>query len=181
MAVNRCPFCGNYAHSKSVGDAYHLDCSYCEVQIEISKKAYAVRCEDPEATLASVYAKLAWSKRPRIDLADMKARVAVPAALASAGEENMAKTEEPPGLKKDLQNDDAITAAAKAIGSTLGKLAVKTGIAKQPPAPAKKPGKKPAAKKVPAQSSSAKTSSKAKTKTKSTPKKAPRKPSGRKT
>ena len=166
MAVNRCPFCGNYAHSKSVGDAYHLDCSYCEVQIEISKKAYAARCEDPEATLAGVYARMAWSKRPRIDLADMKARNAVPAQADSAAEEStfMAKTQE---------LDDAITVAAKAIGSTLGKLAVKTGIAKQPVA------KKKAARSAPAKGSAktrAKTNAKPKAKTKAAPKKASRKP-----
>ena len=142
-----------------------MDCSYCEVQIEISKKAYATRCEDPEAVLASVYAKMAWSKRPRIDFADMKAREAVPAAPVAAEEEStlMAKTQEP----KDLQDNAAITAAAKAIGSTLGKLAVKAGIVKQPaatakpPAAAKKAGKKPAAKKAAPQTRPAKTQAKA--------------------
>jgi len=43
---------------------------------------------------------------------------------------------------------DALTSAAQAIGSTLGKLAVKTGIAK-PPVVTKKVAKKPA-KKAPA-------------------------------
>jgi len=114
-----------------VGDAYHLDCSFCDVQIEISKKAYVTRCEDPEAVLESVRAKLAWSKRPRIDVSHMKSSV-------TAGEETtlMATKQTEP---------DALTTAAQAIGSTLGKLAVKTGIAK-PPAVAKKAAKKPAKK-----------------------------------
>jgi len=114
-----------------VGDAYHLDCSFCDVQIEISKKAYATRCEDPEAVLESVRTKLAWSKRPRLDLIHMK-------ASATAVEETtlMATKQTTP---------DALTTAAQAIGSTLGKLAVKTGIAK-PPAVAKKAAKKPAKK-----------------------------------
>ena len=114
-----------------MGDAYHLDCSFCDVQIEISKKAYATRCDDPEAVLESVRAKLAWSKRPRIDVNHMKSSVI-------AGEETtlMATKQTEP---------DALTTAAQAIGSTLGKLAVKTGIAK-PPAVAKKAAKKPAKK-----------------------------------
>ena len=114
-----------------MGDAYHLDCSFCDVQIEISKKAYATRCEDPEAVLESVRAKLAWSKRPRLDLIHMK-------SSATAGEETtlMATKQTEP---------DALTTAAQAIGSTLGKLAVKTGIAK-PPAVAKKAATKPAKK-----------------------------------
>ena len=114
-----------------MGDAYHLDCSFCDVQIEISKKAYATRCDDPEAVLESVRAKLAWSKRPRLDLIHMK-------SSATAGEETilMATKQTAP---------DALTTAAQAIGSTLGKLAVKTGIAK-PPAVAKKAAKKPAKK-----------------------------------
>jgi len=114
-----------------VGDAYHLDCSFCDVQIEISKKAYATRCEDPEAVLESVRAKLAWSKRPRLDVSHMQ-------SSATAGEETtlMATKQTTP---------DALTTAAQAIGSTLGKLAVKTGIAK-PPVVAKKAAKKPAKK-----------------------------------
>jgi hypothetical protein len=122
-----------------VGDAYHLDCSFCDVQIEISKKAYATRCDDPEAVLESVRAKLAWSKRPRIDVSHMKSGEAVlAAASASAGEETtlMASKQTAP---------DALTTAAQAIGSTLGMLAVKTGIAK-PPAVVKKATKKPAKK-----------------------------------
>jgi hypothetical protein len=116
-----------------VGDAYHLDCSFCDVQIEISKKAYATRCDDPEAVLESVRAKLAWSKRPRLDLIHMK-------SAATTVEETI--------LMATKQTEpDALTTAAQAIGSTLGKLAVKTGIAK-PPAVAKKPAKKAAAKKA---------------------------------
>lgn len=121
-----------------MGDAYHLDCSFCDVQIEISKKAYATRCNDPEAVLESVRAKLAWSKRPRIDVNHMKSGEAVPAASASAGEET-------PLMAKQQTVPDALTSAAQAIGSTLGKLAVKTGIAKLP-AVAKKAAKKPAKK-----------------------------------
>ena len=122
-----------------MGDAYHLDCSFCDVQIEISKKAYATRCNDPEAVLESVRAKLAWSKRPRIDVNHMKSGEAVPAAAsASAGEET-------PLMAKQQTVPDALTSAAQAIGSTLGKLAVKTGIAK-PPAVTKKAAKKPAKK-----------------------------------
>ena len=114
-----------------MGDAYHLDCSFCDVQIEISKKAYTTRCEDPEAVLESVRAKLAWSKRPRLDVSHMQ-------SSATAGEETtlMATKQTTP---------DALTTAAQAIGSTLGKLAVKTGIAK-PPVVAKKAAKKPAKK-----------------------------------
>lgn len=50
----------------------------------------------------------------------------------------MAKQQNPAGAT------DALTAAAQTIGSTLGKLAVKTGIAKVPAA--KKPAKKAAVK-----------------------------------
>ncbi|HEY2842091.1 MAG TPA: hypothetical protein VGJ09_00515 [Bryobacteraceae bacterium] len=117
-----------------MGDAYHLDCSFCDVQIEISKKAYATRCDDPEAVLESIREKMAWSKRPRIDLMHMKTRE----------ETNLMATKQP--------EPDVLTTAAQAIGSTLGKLAVKTGIAKpaaapQPVAVAKKSVKKAAAKK----------------------------------
>ena len=115
-----------------MGDAYHLDCSFCDVQIEISKKAYATRCEDPESVLESVRAKLAWSKRPRLDLIHMK-------SSATAGEENILMATKSTGAP------DALTTAAQAIGSTLGMLAVKTGIAK-PPVVAKKAAKKPAKK-----------------------------------
>ena len=120
-----------------MGDAYHLDCSFCDVQIEISKKAYATRCEDPEAVLEGVREKLAWSKRPRLDVSHMQ-------SSATAGEETtlMATKQTTP---------DALTTAAQAIGSTLGKLAVKTGIAKAPVVAkkaAKKSAKKAATKKT---------------------------------
>ena len=143
-----------------MGDAYHLDCSFCDVQIEISKKAYATRCDDPEAVLESVRAKLAWSKRPRIDVSHMKSGEAVPAAAsASAGEETtLMATKQTPA--------DALTSAAQAIGSTLGKLAVKTGIAK-PPVVTKEVAKKPA-KKAPAKKAAPAVK-------KAAPKKAPKK------
>jgi ribonuclease E len=138
-----------------VGDAYHLDCSFCEVQIEISKKAYATRCEDPEAVLESVRAKLAWSKRPRIDVVHMQ-------SPAPAGEETTLMA------TKSTSTPDALTTAAQAIGSTLGKLAVKTGIAK---APAKKAAKKTAKK-----AAAKKTAPKAKKAKKAAPRKAAPKP-----
>ena len=135
-----------------MGDAYHLDCSFCDVQIEISKKAYTTRCEDPEAVLGSVRAKLAWSKRPRLDVSHMQ-------SSATAGEETtlMATKQTTP---------DALTTAAQAIGSTLGKLAVKTGIAKAPVV-AKKAAKKSAKK--------AATKKTAVKKAKAAPKKTPKK------
>lgn len=116
-----------------MGDAYHLDCSFCDVQIEISKKAYATRCEDPEAVLESVRAKLAWSKRPRLDLIHMKSAAII--------------VEETSLMATKQTEPDALTTAAQAIGSTLGKLAVKTGIAK-PPVAARKPARKAAVKKA---------------------------------
>ena len=83
-------------------------------------------------------------------------------------ESKQAKTSEP--------ESDVLTTAAKAIGTTLGKIAVKTGIAK-PPAPAAKARKKTAAKK-PAKKTAAlakRTASK-----KSSPKKsAPKRKQGR--
>lgn len=89
-----------------------------------------MRCEDPESVLESVRAKLAWSKRPRIDIIHMKP---VEESIVMASEQ------------KPASAPDALTTAAQAIGSTLGKLAVKTGIAK-PPVAAKKAVKKPAKK-----------------------------------
>ena len=125
-----------------MGDAYHLDCSFCDVQIEISKKAYATRCDDPETVLDSIREKMAWSKRPRIDLSHMKSADAVPAVAALAGEDTLMPTE-----KKTAVAPDALTTAAQAIGATLGKLAVKTGIAKAPE-PVKTPARKTATKKT---------------------------------
>lgn len=120
--TNQCPFCGNYAYAAPVGDAYRLDCRYCEIQIEITKRAYAARCPNPVAVLEYIREKMKGSTRPRVDLADMKRVSPSPA-----------ETKTPEG--------DLLTTAAQAIGTTLGKIAVKAGIAK-PPAPiAKAPGK----------------------------------------
>ena len=44
MATKACPFCGNPAQSKTVADAYNLDCGYCDIRIEISKAAFATPC-----------------------------------------------------------------------------------------------------------------------------------------
>ena len=111
--TNRCPFCGNYAYAASVGDAYRMDCRYCEIQVEITKRAYAARCPNPVAVLDYIREKMKASTRPRVDLADMKRTSPVVAV-----EERM------------TNSDDVLTTTAKAIGSTLGKLAVRTGIAK---------------------------------------------------
>ena len=84
----------------------------------------------------------------------------------------MATDQDPKGPQNSVP--DAITAAAQAIGSTLGKLAVRTGIAK-PPKPARASNtKKAAAKKPPAKKASPRRQAKAKKKTapKRTPKKA---------
>ena len=116
----------------SVGDAYQLDCRYCEIQVEITKRAYAARCPDPVAVLDYIQEKLKGSTRPRVDLADMK-RVRVPPAPTQ--EETMT-----------ANKNDALTTAAKAIGNTLGKIAVKTGMV-TPPAKTTKVRKKVAAKK----------------------------------
>ena len=132
--TNHCPFCGNYAYAQSVGDAYQLDCRYCEIQIEITKRAYAARCPDPVAVLDYIRERLKVSTRPRVDIKDMKRLRQLP---TFGQEEEMTATD-----------NDALTTAAKAIGTTLGKIAVKTGIAK-PPANAPKVVKKAAtAKKV---------------------------------
>jgi hypothetical protein len=140
--TNHCPFCGNYAYTASVGDAYQLDCRYCEIQVEITKKAYAARCPQPVAVLDYIREKMKSSTRPRVELADMK-RSSPPRAL----EEEM--TSDQKQTKASENDNDMLTTAARAIGTTLGKIAVKTGIAK-PPAPAARVGKKAAAKKKPA-------------------------------
>jgi hypothetical protein len=72
VASKRCPFCGNQAESKTVGDAYNLDCGFCEIRIEISKTAYAIPCGDPETVLGIVRARMASGVRPRIDRAAMQ-------------------------------------------------------------------------------------------------------------
>ena len=143
--TNRCPFCSNYAYALSVGDAYQMDCRYCEIQVEITKRAYAARCPDPVGVLDYIREKLKGSTRPRVDLADMK-RMRQP--LAPTQEEEM-KISESKQAKTSESDSNVFTTAAKAIGTTLGKIAVKTGIAK-PPAPAAKPRKKTAAGKKPA-------------------------------
>ena len=72
MAAKPCPFCGNPALSKTVGDAYNLDCAFCEIRIEISKAAYATPCADVEAVLGHVRERMARGARPRIDRGDMQ-------------------------------------------------------------------------------------------------------------
>jgi transcription elongation factor Elf1 len=73
LATKPCPFCGNRATSKSVGDAYNLDCGFCEVRIEISKAAYATPCADVETVLCNVRQRMAQGgARPRIDRAAMQ-------------------------------------------------------------------------------------------------------------
>jgi len=132
--TNHCPFCGNYAYAQSVGDAYQLDCRYCEIQIEITKRAYAARCPDPVAVLDYIRERLKVSTRPRVDIKDMKRLRQLP---TFGHEEEMT-----------ANDNDALTTAAKAIGTTLGKIAVKTGIAKPPAAEPKVAKKAATAKKV---------------------------------
>lgn len=132
--TNHCPFCGNYAYTQSVGDAYQMDCRYCEIQVEITKRAYAARCPDPLAVLDYIRERLKVSSRPRVDLKDMKLSRQ---PLTFRSEDEMTVTE-----------NDALTTAAKAIGTTLGKIAVKTGIAKPPAAVPRVVRKAATAKKV---------------------------------
>ena len=132
--TNHCPFCGNYAYAQSVGDAYQMDCRYCEIQVEITKRAYAARCPDPVAVLDYIRERLKVSNRPRVDLKDMKR---LRETLTFRQEEQMT-----------ANDNDALTTAAKAIGTTLGKIAVKTGIAKPPASVTKVPKKAATAKKV---------------------------------
>ena len=131
--TNRCPFCGNYAYAAPVGDAYRMDCRYCEIQVEITKRAYAARCPNPVAVLDYIREKMKASTRPRVDIADMKR-----SATSLLVEDQMTKTPDTEG--------EMLKTAAKAIGTTLGKIAVKAGIA-SPPAAAVKVHKKAAAKK----------------------------------
>ena len=137
-----------------------MDCRYCEVQVEITKRAYAARCPDPVAVLDYIRERLKSSTRPRVDLADMK-RVRLPPAPPTPKEEEEEMTK---------ADSDALTTAAKAIGTTLGKLAVKTGMAKPPASPTIARKKVAAKKKAPA----AKAAAGAKGKT--APKKSPKKP-----
>jgi hypothetical protein len=56
-----------------VGDAYNLDCSFCEIQIEISKAAYATPCADVEGVLGGVRKRMEQrASRPRIDRTAMQ-------------------------------------------------------------------------------------------------------------
>ena len=173
LVTNRCPFCTNYAYAVSVGDAYQLDCRYCDIQIEITKRAYSARCPDPVGVLEYIREKLQTSTRPRVDLPDMK-RHRMPPAQEPVQEDAMPANE-----------TDALTSAAKAIGTTLGKLAVKAGIVSaphpvetpdspKPPAQAKPTRKVAAKKKAPAVKAAAATKKKA------VPKKSPRKTAAKK-
>jgi hypothetical protein len=130
----------------SVGDAYQMDCRYCEIQVEITKRAYNARCPNPAAVLDYIRVKLQGSTRPRVDLPDMK-RQPPPRPI----EENMTSNEKQPETTTDL-----LTTAAKAIGTTLGQIAVKTGMAKPPARVAKAP-KKAATKKRAAATTNKKT------------------------
>lgn len=114
-----------------------MDCRYCDIQVEITKRAYTARCPDPVGVLEFIREKMKTSTRPRVDLADMK-RLRQPHAPSQ--EEEM--------TKKTPADSDVFTAAAKAIGTTLGKIAVKTGIAKTPATVAKVPKKAVAKKKT---------------------------------
>ena len=105
-----------------------MDCRYCEIQVEITKRAYAARCPDPVAVLDYIRERLRVSTRPRVDIKDMK-RLRQP-PITFNPEEQMTETD-----------NDALTTAAKAIGTTLGKIAVKTGIAKPPLTATKAPKK----------------------------------------
>jgi hypothetical protein len=72
MATKRCPFCGNPAQSKTVGDAYNLDCGFCEIRIEITKDAYTTPCADADAVLGNIRQRMAWGAgRPRIERSAM--------------------------------------------------------------------------------------------------------------
>jgi hypothetical protein len=114
-----------------------MDCRYCEIQVEITKRAYAARCPNPVAVLDYIRERMKGSTRPRVDLADMR-RVAPPLTV----EEEMTKLPE--------TDSDMLTTAAKAIGTTLGKIAVKTRIAKPPARAAAAPRKAAPKKKAPA-------------------------------
>ena len=76
--TNHCPFCGNYAYIVSVGDAYQMDCRYCEIQVEITKRAYVARCPSPVAVLDYIREKMRGSTRPRVEMADMKRQTPAP-------------------------------------------------------------------------------------------------------
>jgi len=161
--TNQCPFCGNYAYAASVGDAYRLDCRYCEIQVEITKRAYAARCPNPVAVLDYIREKMKVSTRPRVDIADMKRSTLLVALEETMTSRDHKETETPP-----VEND-MLTTAAKAIGTTLGKIAVRSGMATPPPAAARVPKKAAPKKKTPAAKAAA--GAKAKTTSKRSPKK----------
>lgn len=167
--TNRCPFCSNYAYALSVGDAYQMDCRYCDIQVEITKRAYAARCPDPVGVLDYIREKLKVSTRPRVDLADMK-RLRQPLAPTRPIREEEMKISDSKQAKTSEPESDVFTIAAKAIGTTLGKIAVKTGIA-TPPAPAAPARKKAAAIKKPVKKTATQASAKRTTAKKSSPKK----------
>jgi len=168
--TNRCPFCSNYAYALSVGDAYQMDCRYCEIQVEITKRAYAARCPDPVGVLDYIREKLKGSTRPRVDLSDMKR---LRQSLAPIEEEEMKISDSKPATTSQ-PDSDVFTTAAKAIGTTLGKIAVKTGIAK-PPAPAPTARKKATAAKKTAKKTTKKTAVSAGTKRTASKKSSPKK------
>ena len=161
--TNQCPFCGNYAYAASVGDAYRMDCRYCEIQVEITKRAYAARCPNPVAVLDYIREKMKGSTRPRVDIADMKR-----SSLPVAPEETMTSRDQKDTETLPIEND-LLTTAAKAIGTTLGKIAVRSGIATPPASAAKVPKKVAPKKKTPATKVAA--GAKAKTASKRSPKK----------
>ena len=138
--TNQCPFCGNYAYAVSVGAAYRLDCRYCEIQIEITKRAYAARCPNPVAVLDYIKEKMKASVRPWVDIADMKRSTLMPPTPSLTIEDEPIMSESKK-KKTPEADDDLLVTAAKAIGSTLGKMAVKSGIAK-PAEPAVRARKK---------------------------------------
>jgi hypothetical protein len=115
-----------------------LDCRYCEIQIEITKRAYAARCPNPVAVLDYIKEKMKASVRPWVDIADMKRSTFIPATPSLTIEDEPTMSE---SKKSHEADDDLLVTAAKAIGSTLGKFAVKSGIAK-PTEPAAKARKK---------------------------------------
>ena len=168
--TNRCPFCSNYAYALSVGDAYQMDCRYCEIQVEITKRAYAARCPDPVGVLDYIREKLKGSTRPRVDLADMKR---LRQTLAPRQEEEMKISDSKQSMTSQPESD-VFTTAAKAIGTTLGKIAVRTGIAKSP-APAVTARKKAVAAKKPAKKTTKKTGALAGTKRTASKKSSPKK------
>src|ERR1700680_3943651 len=98
-----------------------MDCRYCEIQVEITKRAYAARCPNPVAVLDYIKEKMKESPRPRVDLADMK-RLGTPLTLEEEMTVSDQKKTKPPEADSNL-----LKTAAKVIGTTLGKIAVRGG------------------------------------------------------